>query len=74
MSKESCEHCRFQIDNRCRRYAPRPKGRFVPASDLLEPVWPEALRDGWCGEFEPTPERVKGEMVGQKVPTPDKEQ
>ena len=72
MSEESCNTCRFQRGYRCHRRPPV----YVTGDDeqYAHSAWPDVKPDSWCGEFEPTAELVKSEMVGQKVPTPDKEQ
>lgn len=57
----NCFSCRFYYFSRkeCRRYAPRMiSGSGTGWSDQL---WPEALPEDYCGEFERKPEEKTDE-------------
>jgi hypothetical protein len=58
--KESCEKCRYWLDESdegaglCRRYAPRPVHYNVTtrASDIADlAIWPVTGPYDWCGEY-----------------------
>jgi hypothetical protein len=64
-----CETCRHWMGRLapaeradCRRHAPAPALRDVPARidvDFVIPLWPQTFDDDWCGEHEPVPAAPK---------------
>jgi hypothetical protein len=59
--REACGTCRFWIDCRCHRYAPRPStpNELMVRRDDFEcglwntsaTVWPITEEDDWCGDW-----------------------
>lgn len=71
MKKECCENCRYWKDGMCQRYppvvTPDVQGDAADIWTNHQMLYPETLKDNWCGEFKFTQEYLNESRKTLKV-------